>query len=53
MRCLRSGLGASRQSLKEIYVALIKSVIDYGCIAHRDVAKTTLIKTRSNANPST
>ncbi|ROL44097.1 Cystinosin [Anabarilius grahami] len=45
MRCL-AGVewGASRQSLKEIYVALIKSVIDYGCIAYRDAARTTLAK---------
>lgn len=33
MRCLAGvDWGASRQSLREIYVALIKSVIDYGCI---------------------
>ncbi len=45
MRCLTGvDWGASRQSLREIYVALIKSVIDYGCIAYRDAARTTLTK---------
>lgn len=45
IRCLEGvDWRASRQSLKEIYVALIKSVINYGCIAYRDAARTTLAK---------
>ncbi|XDV17936.1 hypothetical protein PO909_023724 [Leuciscus waleckii] len=45
MRCLAGvDWGASRKALKGIYDALIKSVIDYGCIAYRDAAKTTLAK---------
>ncbi len=46
MRCLKGAdWGAIRKSLREIqYIALIKSVIDYGCIAYRDAARTTLSK---------
>lgn len=41
MRCLGEvDWEASRESMREIYVALIKSVIDYVCIAYRYAART-------------
>jgi len=45
MRCLVGvDWGTDRKAMKRIYGALIKSIIDYGCIAYRDAARTTLAK---------
>ena len=45
MRCLTgSEWGASRAALKNIYIALIHSVLDYGCIAYGSAAKSSLKK---------
>ena len=43
MRCLvGSEWGAERTSLKTIYVGLIRSVLDYGCVAFGSAANTSL-----------
>ena len=45
MRCLRGiEWGASRPALKTIYIGLIRSVLDYGCIVYRSAANTALKK---------
>ncbi|XP_061909335.1 uncharacterized protein LOC133653724 isoform X1 [Entelurus aequoreus] len=45
MRALRGkDWGADRQTLKAIYISLIRSVIDYGCIIYQSAAKTLLGK---------
>lgn len=45
MRCLRgSEWGASRSALKKIYVALIRSVLDYGSAAYGSASKSSLKK---------
>ena len=45
MRCLTgSEWGASRSAIKNIYVALIRAVLDYGYIAYSSAAKTSLKK---------
>ena len=45
MRCLTgSEWGASRSAIKNIYVALIRAVLDYGYIAYGSAAKTSLKK---------
>ncbi len=45
MRCLRrSEWGASRAAMKSIYIALIRSVLDYGSIVYDSAAKTLLMK---------
>ncbi|XDV52299.1 hypothetical protein PO909_021042 [Leuciscus waleckii] len=45
MRCLTgSEWGASRAASKNVYIALIRSVLDYGCIAYGSAAKTSLKK---------
>uniref|UniRef100_A0A1A8L2C0 Reverse transcriptase domain-containing protein n=1 Tax=Nothobranchius pienaari TaxID=704102 RepID=A0A1A8L2C0_9TELE len=51
MRCLvGSEWGADRKSMKAIYVGLIRSVLDYGCVAYTSAAKTTLLKLNSIQN---
>lgn len=43
LKCLSGyNWGASGASLKMIYVALIRSIFDYGCIVYNSVAKTLL-----------
>lgn len=43
MRCLVGNeWGADRTSMKTIYIGLIRSVLDYGCIAFGSAAKTSL-----------
>ncbi|XP_061747026.1 uncharacterized protein LOC133545438 [Nerophis ophidion] len=45
MRALRGkDWGADRLTLKTIYITLIRSVIDYGCIIYRSASKTLLEK---------
>ena len=45
MRCLTGPeWGAGRAALKHIYSALIRSVLDYGCIAYGSAAKSSLKK---------
>lgn len=51
MRCLVGReWGADRKSLKAIYNGLIRSVLDYGCVAYNSAAKTTLLKLNSIQN---
>ena len=43
LKCLAGyNWGASGTSLKRIYIALIRSVFDYGCIVYRSTSKTRL-----------
>ena len=43
LKCLAGyNWGASGTSLKRIYIALIRSVFDYGCIVYRSTSKTHL-----------
>ena len=45
LRCLvGSDWGATMTSLKHVYIALIRSTLDYACIAYRSAAKTHLKK---------
>lgn len=45
MRCLSgSEWGASREALKNVYTALIRSVLDYGSLVYGSAAKTSLKK---------
>ena len=45
MRCLRGvDWGANRSALKTIYISLIRSVFDYGCVVYRSASKTLLTK---------
>lgn len=45
MSCLTgSDWGASRSAIKNIYIALIGSVLDYGCIAYGPAGKSSLKK---------
>lgn len=37
-------MGANRPALKVIYIGLLRSVFDYGCIVYRSAAKTVLKK---------
>uniref|UniRef100_A0A8C6LHB5 Reverse transcriptase domain-containing protein n=1 Tax=Nothobranchius furzeri TaxID=105023 RepID=A0A8C6LHB5_NOTFU len=51
MRCLvGSEWGADRKSMKAIFNGLIRSVLDYGCVAYNSAAKTTLLKLNSIQN---
>ena len=45
MRCI-TGMkwGASKLALRTLYVGLIRSVLDYGCVAYGSAAKTHLVK---------
>ncbi len=43
MRCLSgSEWGASRGAMKNLYIALIRSVLDYGSFLYGSAAKTSL-----------
>uniref|UniRef100_A0A3B5QAR3 Reverse transcriptase domain-containing protein n=1 Tax=Xiphophorus maculatus TaxID=8083 RepID=A0A3B5QAR3_XIPMA len=45
LRCLAgSDWGADRKSLKQIYIGVIRSNIDFGCIVYGSAAKTHLVK---------
>ncbi len=45
MRCLvGSEWGADRSGLKAIYIGLIRSVMDYGCVVYGSASKTLLKK---------
>lgn len=45
MRCLRGrDWGASRSCLKTVYVALIRSVLDFGCVVYQSATKSNLEK---------
>ena len=45
MRCLAgSSWGASMKSLKQMYIAIIRSALDYACIAYGSAAKSHLTK---------
>nr|XP_054599040.1 uncharacterized protein LOC129163898 [Nothobranchius furzeri]XP_054599041.1 uncharacterized protein LOC129163898 [Nothobranchius furzeri]XP_054599042.1 uncharacterized protein LOC129163898 [Nothobranchius furzeri] len=45
MRCLRGNdWGASTKALKQVYIAMVRSVIDYGSIVYSSTSKTLLKK---------
>ncbi|XP_049904182.1 uncharacterized protein LOC126392679 [Epinephelus moara] len=45
IRCLKGrDWGAHRASLKTVYIGLIRSVLDYGCIVYESASKTMLKK---------
>uniref|UniRef100_A0A8C6VY57 Reverse transcriptase domain-containing protein n=1 Tax=Nothobranchius furzeri TaxID=105023 RepID=A0A8C6VY57_NOTFU len=45
MRCLRSNdWGASTKALKQVYIAMIRPVIDYGSVVYSSASKTLLKK---------
>lgn len=45
MRCLKgTGWGASTQALKQIYITMIRSVIEYGIIVYSAACRTQLHK---------
>ena len=44
MRCLRGvDWGANRPAMRTVYIRLIRSVFDYGCVAYRSAAKSLLV----------